>query len=536
MRARVVSLVAAVAAALILLTGLSFYLAKDGQADNDLLIETVQPARIDAETLTAAMLDQETGVRGYALTADRADLRPYLAGRAQEARLLTGLRRNLSGFPGAGETVGRIASAAAGWRAAVAEPLIVSVGAGDQAAGQRLVNDSSRQQFDGIRALIRELQSELIRIRTELTGRLQEAREALLLLLIVAGAVIVTAGVALLTLMSRLVTRPVVDLCGQIRQVAAGDFIREIHETGPPELARLAADVNGMRRRIVHDLAQVRAARGEVEQTGAKLAELNEQLTAQAEELARSNRDLEQFAYVASHDLQEPLRKVASFCQLLQRRYAGQLDDKADQYIAFAVDGAQRMQRLINDLLAFSRIGRASNAFVDVDLDLVMGQVNEQVDEARSANGAALVWSGLPTVRGEDSLLVTLFANLVGNALKFRDPERPPRIEVTARRDGDDWEIAVADNGIGIGAEYADKVFVIFQRLHGRDAYPGTGIGLAMVKKIVEYHGGRIWLDTDVESGATFRLTMPAVPDPATDPANPQPGAASHNSVEEFAA
>ena len=242
-----------------------------------------------------------------------------------------------------------------------------------------------------------------------------------------------------------------------------------------------------MRQQIAAELTEVREARAQVEW-------VNDQLKPQAEELTRSNRDLEQFAYVASHDLQEPLRKVASFCQLLQRRYAGQLDERADQYIAFAVDGAQRMQRLINDLLAFSRIGRLTAGFTDVDLDRVLTEVKSQL-EARAGDDGEITWADLPTVEGEEPLLTTLFVNLIGNSLKFRRPDVPP-VDPGLRASGSasEWQINVRDNGIGIEAEFADKVFVIFQRLHARDAYEGTGIGLAIVKKIVEYHGGRIWL------------------------------------------
>jgi light-regulated signal transduction histidine kinase (bacteriophytochrome) len=268
-----------------------------------------------------------------------------------------------------------------------------------------------------------------------------------------------------------------------------------------------------MRRKISADLAEVREARGQVQW-------VNEQLQVQAEELTRSNRDLEQFAYVASHDLQEPLRKVASFCQLLQRRYAGQLDERADQYIAFAVDGAQRMQRLINDLLAFSRIGRLTAGFTDVDLNTVLADVANQVEAAREYANGQLTWDRLPVVEGEEPLLTTLFANLVSNSLKFRRPDVPPLVHVSARDLDGQWEITVRDNGIGIEPEFADKVFVIFQRLHAKDAYPGTGIGLAIVKKIVEYHGGRVWLDPDITEGTTIRFTLPSAPVPAgTTPA-----------------
>jgi light-regulated signal transduction histidine kinase (bacteriophytochrome) len=304
--------------------------------------------------------------------------------------------------------------------------------------------------------------------------------------------------------MDRLVIEPITHLANHVRLVSRGEYDHEIPRVGPPELSGLAGDVNRMRRQIATDLAEVLAARSRVE-------EVNARLEAQTSELARSNSDLEQFAYVASHDLQEPLRKVASFCQLLQRRYGGKLDERADQYIAFAVDGAQRMQRLINDLLAFSRIGRTTAEFARVDLDAVMTEVAAQVESTRKYADGEVTWSDLPTVLGDEPLLATLLANLVSNALKFRRPDYPPRVQVSARAAGDEWEITCRDNGIGVDAEFADKIFMIFQRLHPKDAYPGTGIGLAIAKKIVEYHGGRIWVDPEVEEGTVIRFTLPVV-------------------------
>jgi light-regulated signal transduction histidine kinase (bacteriophytochrome) len=328
--------------------------------------------------------------------------------------------------------------------------------------------------------------------------------------------IVILVGGLMLILLGRLVTRPVTELAEQVRLVAGGDFERPIASSGSPELRSLAADVDGMRRRIADELSEVRRARSQVES-------INEELT-------RSNRDLEQFAYVASHDLQEPLRKVASFCQLLQRRYAGQMDERADQYIGFAVDGAQRMQRLINDLLAFSRIGRLTSGFKRVELSRVLPEVHHQL-EPRAGEEADVSWGELPAVDGEEPLLTTLFVNLIGNALKFRRPDVPPVVRITAERDGDDWRINVRDNGIGIEREFADKVFVIFQRLHPRDAYEGTGIGLAIVKKIIEYHGGRIWLDLDVEEGASIWFTIPAVPDPQPEP-ELEPAGSEHRDAE----
>jgi light-regulated signal transduction histidine kinase (bacteriophytochrome) len=227
-------------------------------------------------------------------------------------------------------------------------------------------------------------------------------------------------------------------------------------------------------------------------------------------DLQRSNAELEQFAYVASHDLQEPLRKVASFCQLLQRRYGGQLDERADQYIEYAVDGAKRMQVLINDLLAFSRVGRSAASAVPVALDEALAQARANLATAIAESGAVIEAGPLPVVLGEPALLTAVFQNLLSNALKFHGAAAP-HVVVTVRRDGDQWEFSVSDNGIGIDAEYAERVFVIFQRLHDKSAYSGTGIGLAMSRKIIEFYGGRIWLDTAHSGGSRFLFTLPAL-------------------------
>jgi hypothetical protein len=237
-----------------------------------------------------------------------------------------------------------------------------------------------------------------------------------------------------------------------------------------------------------------------------------ERTCAQLNELMGANRDPQRFAYLASHDMQEPLRKVAGFCQLLQRRYGDQLDDKAKQYIGFAVDGAQRMQQLINELLAFSRVGRADRALVPTSLaDAVAGALND-LETMTGFEEARLEADGLPEVMGDAVMLRQLMSNLIGNGVKFRRTGETARVRVTAARDPSGWEVAVADDGIGIEAEYADKIFTLFGRLHARSDYPGTGIGLALAERIVEFHGGRIWLDTERRGGATIRFTLPAVP------------------------
>ena len=230
------------------------------------------------------------------------------------------------------------------------------------------------------------------------------------------------------------------------------------------------------------------------------------------EELRRSNQELEQFAYVASHDLQEPLRMVASFTQLLARRYADKLDQDAQDFIGYAVDGATRMQQLIQDLLAYSRVTTRGAPPEPVDVRGTLDQALRNLETAISESGATVTADDLPTVVGDRAQIVQLLQNLIGNSIKFRRPEVSPHVHLSAQLDPNDdslWVFQVADDGIGIDFKYADRVFVIFQRLHGRQEYPGTGIGLALCKRIVERHGGAIWLQPDRADGTTISFSLP---------------------------
>ena len=517
MRRRIVALCIAVG---VLLGALAFFAvvtaARNSRQLDDVL-NRASPMRAAGESLYTALVDQETGIRGYAISGDQRNLEPYTSGLQEENDDIARIDGLLK--PGDADiraSLDLVRQRAATWHQEIADPVVQATRDQGTVAGQAKVKAASTGQFDALRAAIDQMQAQIQELRARSAAAARQTSQTMVAIQIAAAAIVILAGAALLLLLDRLVSRPILELTEQVRDVADGDYDRHIVSRGSPELASLAGDVDGMRQKIAAELAEVREARTQVEW-------INDQLKIQAEELTRSNRDLEQFAYVASHDLQEPLRKVASFCQLLQRRYEGQLDERADQYIGFAVDGAQRMQRLINDLLAFSRIGRLTSGFTDVDLNRVLGEVTSQL-ETRTGTDGQIIWSDLPIVEGEEPLLTNLFVNLIGNSLKFRRPDVPPVVRVSAERVGDEWQVNVRDNGIGIEAEFADKVFVIFQRLHARDAYEGTGIGLAIVKKIVEYHGGRIWLDLDVEDGTSINFTLPVLPGaPEPEAAVPAP-------------
>ncbi|MEU8238049.1 CHASE3 domain-containing protein [Actinoplanes missouriensis] len=516
LRQRIIALCIAVG---VVLGGLGVLAAITAAANNrqvDDVLNRASPMRAAGETLNTALVDQETGVRGYAITGEQRSLQPYEVGLADQQRQIARIESLLRpDDDDIRNSLAMVKARADAWRTDVAEPIIRTVREQGPEAAQEIVEASDTADFDAVRAAVAEMQAHIQVLRTISADAARDSSRTLVAIEIAAAVIIVLTGAFLLFLLDRVVTRPVTELADQVRQVAAGDYDRHIEiKRGSSDLAALADDIDRMRQQIASELTEVRDARSHVEW-------VNQQLKTQTDELTRSNRDLEQFAYVASHDLQEPLRKVASFCQLLQRRYAGQMDERADQYIAFAVDGAQRMQRLINDLLAFSRIGRLTAGFTEVDLNKVLSDVKSQL-EARAGEDAEIIWAPMPTVEGEEPLLTTLFMNLIGNSLKFRRPDVPPVVRIAVERDGEEWQINVRDNGIGIEAEFADKVFVIFQRLHSRDAYEGTGIGLAIVKKIVEYHGGRIWLDVDVPEGASIHFTLPVLP--GTEDPEPQAG------------
>jgi len=266
--------------------------------------------------------------------------------------------------------------------------------------------------------------------------------------------------------------------------------------------------------KVTRDITDRKKADEEIRELNASLerrvAERTEELVASNEALVQSNEDLNQFAYAASHDLQEPLRMVALFSQMLHSAYAGRLDPEADQYISYVVNGAQRMEQLLKDLLEYSQAGSKSEGPAQpVDCAKVMEEALLNLQVAIEQNGASVTWSDLPTVPAHEVRMVQLLQNLVGNAIKYRGSE-PPRIQVSAHRRHTGWMFCVQDNGIGISPEYTQQIFGVFKRLHGQN-YPGTGIGLAICQRIVERYGGRIWVESTLGKGSTFCFTLPAV-------------------------
>jgi signal transduction histidine kinase len=462
-----------------------------------LTISRIDPAATTALTLGNALIDEETGVRGYVIAGKAEFLEPYTEGRQREKRYIAklyALTREDS-LSDARSDIARVRGSAEAWQELYAEPTIALRRRTSSATLTAVRTDAGKTLFDNLRKSVSRLVKTLNAAGTRARANLRHAATTVEIVFAVFAALLLASAALLALALRRGISEPLALLGRQARIVSRGKFSATIEGQGPRDVAELAADVDSMRRRILRELEALRAA--------------NESLDVQKRELARSNTELEQFAYVASHDLQEPIRKVASFTQLLQRRYGGQLDERADEYIAFAVDGAKRMQTLINDLLAFSRVGRIQDEQSVVNLGESLSDALAGLSTLIEESQATINADELPTVRGEPALLSLVFQNLVGNALKFRGEHRPV-VSIRARRDGEDWLVSIADNGIGIDPQYAERIFVIFQRLHSKERYEGTGIGLAMCRKIIEYHGGRIWLDREVGEGTTLHFTLPA--------------------------
>ncbi|HYI17983.1 MAG TPA: ATP-binding protein [Solirubrobacteraceae bacterium] len=472
------------------------FVALERQSDRRaFLLDRVIPAEALAGDISTALLDQETSVRGFLLGGEDGFLAPYRAGRREERRALAELQRLQAAVDLAGlrDEHAEIERRAQAWRSQFAEPAI----AARRGGGEPPDGEEGKRLFDDVRAAIEAERAALVAERRAAADDVKRGGAQVRSVIIGGGVFVLLAVLVAGYTLRRVVVMPIARLAEAVRVVAQGHFERALEPSGPKEIQELGRDVDAMRARIVAEVGALRDA--------------ERALIDQARELQRSNEELEQFAYVASHDLQEPLRKVASFTQMLQRRYAGELDERADRYIEFAVDGARRMQDLINDLLEFSRVGRMTRPHERIParelLDGAMERLAALLDDA----GAEVVVEGDPgVVEGDRGLLTTVFQNLIGNGIKFRG-EAPPRVVIQVEPDGRFQRFTITDNGIGVEDEYAERIFVIFQRLHTRDAYEGTGIGLAMCRKIIEYHGGRIALAPAEDGrGARFVFTLPA--------------------------
>ncbi len=326
-------------------------------------------------------------------------------------------------------------------------------------------------------------------------------------LMIVGGGALVLL-VVLSSLLARRISHALNLIETGIGAYARGELDHRIEVRGQDEIAAVASALNQMAGNLREATTRLVESRDGLAKEVVKREWAERELALKNDSLARSNQDLQQFAYVASHDLQEPLRAVSSYCDLLQKRYLDALDDRGRKYVSQALDGALRMSRMIDALLSFSRVTTSGGAFEPVDAADLLDQALSNLDSAIQEGGANVVKGPLPTVVADGPQIMRLFQNLVGNAIKFRN-ETAPEVHVTANRMDDAWEFSVRDNGIGIDPEYADRIFVIFQRLHGRDDYPGSGIGLAICKRIVERHGGAIRVASEPGGGADFRFTIP---------------------------
>lgn len=315
---------------------------------------------------------------------------------------------------------------------------------------------------------------------------------------------------AIATLGSRLLLiQPIQNLIDASSRLGRGEYeARADTRRSINELDALARSFNQMAAELERREQELEKTNEGLEREIQERRQTEEELKRFTAQLETSNQELEQFAYVASHDLQEPLRVVAGYLQLLERRYKGRLDSDADEFIAFAVDAAKRMQNLINDLLAYSRIGRKIRPFEPTDINRVVAEAQRNVTLLVEETGAKIEVGPLPTVMADPAQLVLVFQNLIANGIKFHS-DQPPVIQINARERPDEWEFSVRDNGIGIDPQYSKRIFLIFQRLHTREEYPGTGIGLAICQKIVEYHDGKIWVESTVGEGTTFYFTLP---------------------------
>lgn len=322
--------------------------------------------------------------------------------------------------------------------------------------------------------------------------------KTLAIVAIVLGCVAIGAAAGTGVSISMSLAKPINKLTGAVNKFRGGDREARANIHRGDELGVLANSFDGMAQ-------ELSALTTDLEK---RVAERTAESEGRAKELARSNTELQQFAYVASHDLQEPLRMVQGYTQLIARRYKGKLGEEADEFVNYIVDGVSRMQGLINALLTYSRVGTHGGLFEPMDCNILLKQALANLQVAIEESNADVTSTPLPVVKCDATQLVQLFQNLIGNAIKFRATGKPPRVDVSSERKGNEWVFSVKDNGIGIDPQHFDRIFLIFQRLHTKEQYAGSGIGLSICQKIVERHGGRIWVESVSGQGTTFYFTI----------------------------
>jgi signal transduction histidine kinase len=385
---------------------------------------------------------------------------------------------------------------------------------------------TAQRAVDSILTDLSEIQS---RVGTKLMQQGERRFNQTIWTMTISGALAVLLAVALGFTISRSITLPLSTITSVARNLSEGDMdtgslssitsrrdeIGVLARTFTLMADQLKETLEGLHRSHVELERRVQERTSELQESNEKLGiEVEERRQAEAklqlrsQELARSNTELEQFAYVASHDLQEPLRMVASYVQLIEKRYKDKLDADGREFVEFAVDGAKRMRVLIEDLLAYSRVTTRAEPFQPTNFEEVLEIVTDNLQVAIQDSGAQITHSPLPTVQGDTTQLTQLFQNLISNAIKFRG-DVAPEVHVNAETQDGYWLITIQDNGIGIEAQHLDRIFVLFQRLHGRGSYPGTGLGLAICRKIVERHGGTIWVESETGTGSKFNFTIP---------------------------
>ena len=482
---------------LLLLVGVAVTVGVNRNAAN-IRASNASQARIDAIHLIALdVLNLETGLRGYLLTARPEYLEPYHQGQTQLGRRIQRLQAKAA-TPMQRENLQHVLALMQTWFSDVAEPQIHIRPLSLTTTVSLVKNGSGKRLIDEVRGVLAMLEhNENARLSASLNASSQTLQQVRLLTvfgLLAALFFLVASAVQA----ARTFTRTMTALNTAAQRVAEGQYTHPLPAVQIEELQQLSGQFGRMAEAV--------------QQREANLSRLND-------DLARSNRELEQFAYVASHDLQEPLRTIGSFTGLLAKRYQGQLDARADQYIAYTLSATQRLKQLIQDLLAYSRTRQSTQPVQTVDVQRLVADLLQDFQDLIERSHAQVELHPLPVVHGRPELLRHVFMNLIGNALKFRHPERPPRVEVRASAQPGFWEFHVQDNGIGIDPAYHSRIFDIFQRLHGVSEIEGNGIGLAIVKSVVERHGGQVTLVSAPDVGTTISFTIPRLqePDDATD-------------------